>query len=534
MQPHLSLSEDDEFSFDEESADRPCRFIETYCKHFAGRFANQPFILEPVQKQIVRDVFGWCSRETGFRRFSSVWLEMGVGSGKSPLLAALGLYGLIADNEPGAQVLSMASNFSQARVVFDCAKKMIELSEELAEHFRVNQFEIFHDESKSSWRIISGKGPKAGLMPSMVLADEIHEWPSREIYDSVQGRMAKRRQPLMICATNAGSSRNSLCWQLHEEAVAVLEGKSANKTLYPVIFAAPKDADIASPESWKLANPLLGVTVEESKVRDEYNRAKGTPSLEARFRRFYLSQWVQGSSKWLSMDLWDKRTGEIKPADDAPLYIGLDLSLGDDLCALTKVFAGEHYQVDSHFWLPFETAEKYQTQDEIPYLEWSNDGAISLLDESTITPAFRVKLAKIIIDIHKHHRITAVCYDRYKADECIVALEAAGIVCIPIAQGYTVSPGCRELERRLKDGSITIAPNPVLRSCAENVELKGDDRGNVWPVKPNAKGQYAGKREMKIDGITALVTALTEARKHTFAKIKTNWTGNVWILNTNG
>ena len=536
--PHVSgmldIVADDEFEFDADAAERPIRFIERYMQHYEGRFAGQPFMLEPVQKQIIRDVYGWKERATGYRRFSQVWFEAAAGAGKSPLLAALGLYGLMADNEPGAQVYSVASNFSQARVVFDCAKRFIEASPELAARLKVTQYEISHRKSKSFWRVISGKGNKAGLRPSLVLADEIHEWPSREVYDSLQGRMTKRTQPLYWCATNAGESRQSLCWQLHEEAVAVLDGRGTNRKLYPIIWAAPKEAKLDDPGAWKLANPLLGVTVAEQKVRDECERAKGSPVFEARFRRLYLSQWVQGSTRWLDMARWDSCAGAIDPVQlrEHPLYVGLDLSQGDDLCAAVFVWVSrERFYVRSKFWVPRDTAEHYQTKEAYPYREWAEQGHITLLDEVTVNPAVLERIADEILDATKGHQLKAVCYDRYKADHAVKRLEASGVTCMPIAQGFTVTPGCQELDRRLKEQSITIAPNPVLRACAEVVEVKHDDRGNFWPTKPNAKGSYAGTRSQKIDGISSLVTALTEARRHDFpAAAPKDWQGSVIIL----
>ena len=99
--------------------------------------------------------------------------------------------------------------------------------------------------------------------------------------------------------------------------------------------------------------------------------------------------------------------------------------------------------------------------------------------------------------------------------------------CVPVGQGWGVSSGVAELDRHMKQGTVTIAPNAVLAWCAENVELKSDERGNSWPVKPNAKERYAGRRGTKIDGISALVTALTEARKHDFPKPVKKWSGSI-------
>lgn len=533
----LDLVDDGTWYFDADAGERPIRFIEKYCHHFEGAHAGKPFLLEPLQKRIIRDVFGWKSRTTGFRRFTQVYIEAAAGMGKSPLLAAIGLYGLMADDEPGAQIYSVAAEKEQARVVFDTAKRCIEFSPALEARLTTTTSEIAHPRSDSVWKLISGKGAKAGMKPHFVLADELHEWRNRQIYDALQARMTKRRQPIFWGATNAGESRQSFCWQLHEEATAVLEGKSRNAQLYPVIFSAPKDADPASPASWRLSNPLLGITVKEDKVRSEWERAEGSPSLEARFRRLFLTQWVQGSNKWLSMITWDRSSAPIaaEVLQGLPVYGGLDLSECDDLCAAVYVWVspGKFY-VRSRFWVPRETAERYEQKDSIPYGKWAEAGFITLLDESTISPEVRKRIAAGIVKDLATFEVKTIGYDRYKADEAIAELEAGGLTCVPIAQGYTVSPGCQELERRLKEiTSIVVEPNPVMRMCAENVEVKGDDRGNFWPVKPNARNKYAGLRSAKIDGIAALVTVLTEARKHNFPKAADKkWEGGVWALQT--
>jgi phage terminase large subunit-like protein len=90
--------------------------------------------------------------------------------------------------------------------------------------------------------------------------------------------------------------------------------------------------------------------------------------------------------------------------------------------------------------------------------------------------------------------------------------------CLARAATQTLGAACQELDRRLIEKSITIAPNSVLRFCASNVEVKPDEHGNYWPVKHAARGRYAGRAALKIDGISALVTALTEARLHQFNK----------------
>src|SRR5690606_41293885 len=64
-------------------------------------------------------------------------VSMPRGNGKSGLAAALAVYGLLADGVAGAQVIVVASDERQARIVFNAARRMIELDERLAEQVQV-------------------------------------------------------------------------------------------------------------------------------------------------------------------------------------------------------------------------------------------------------------------------------------------------------------------------------------------------------------------------------------------------------------
>lgn len=529
----LNLTETDEFTFDAEAADRVVRFIERYCYHFEGRHAGKPFILHPSQKKIVRDVFGWKwrhGRKAGLRRFTDVYFESAVGAGKSPLLAAIGLYGLIGDHERGAEVYSLASTFSQARIVFDTAKRFARGSPELSRRLDVVEREIRHPATGSTWKIVSGKGPGAGAKPSMILGDEVHEWTGPGGYQDLRDRMFKRTQPLLITATNAGKTRASFCWLLREKAAAALAG-TGDPTLYPIIWAADEEDATDDPEAWRKANPLLGITVFEGDIAKNAREAAKDPVEESNFRRVTLGIWPkQGAGRWLDLSFWDAAETREAPPADAPVYPGLDLSLVDDLCAAAYVYPTPGILwISAHFWMPEATARKYEEKDGIPFHDWADAGHIELVKEPTISADVQKRIAAAVLARGKS-KIKAVCYDRARVSTAIAELEGAGVACVPVPQGYTLSPGCAELERRLKEGSVRIVANPVLRWNAENTEVKTDDRGNFWPAKPNAKGRYAGTSKSKIDGITALVTALTEARKHEFPAARKAWQGSISVV----
>ena len=64
--------------------------------------SGEPFVLQPAQAFIVGSLFGWY--EGPARRFRTAYVEMGKGNGKTPLAAAIGIVGLVADGRNAAEV----------------------------------------------------------------------------------------------------------------------------------------------------------------------------------------------------------------------------------------------------------------------------------------------------------------------------------------------------------------------------------------------------------------------------------------------
>lgn len=516
----VEVVECDRWRFDEEAADRPCRFIQKFCRHYEGRrWEGKPFLLLPWQRWFVRQCFGWVHRDTGLRRFREVFILSAKGAGKTPLLSAIGLYMLLGDGEPAAHVISQASTFEQANYTFGAAKKFIELDPQLRRHpsIEVKKFEIVAPRF-SQWTTVSGKNMgRSGSRPHCLIADEAHEWPNQTAvsFDTLRENLFKRDQSLTVVATNAGADRQCYAWKLYERAIAVAAGKLDVPELLPLIFECPKEVDWRTEDAARWSNPSMPDVVSFESIK-----SKQIGDGESKYRRRFLSQWVQAAEKWLDVEKVDACTAAFDAASltKHSLYIGADIGETDDMTAVEYVWTdGLKVHVRHRMWMTRAAAEKHDAAHGMQFVEWAKAGHITLVESPTIGPAEKRAIAATIVDHVKGHNVVACCYDRAKADDLVAAMEAKGITPVPVAQGWTLSPGCREFSRRLEERSIVIEPNPAFRAQCEVVEVIPDNRGNIWPRKPNSTSRNVGNRWQKIDGITALVTALTEARKITFA-----------------
>lgn len=88
-----------------------------------------------MQEFILGSIFGW-KRADGTRRFRRAYIEAGKGCGKSPLVGGIGLYGLVYDNEPGAQIYAAAATKEQASILFRDAVKMMRQSPDLSKKIK--------------------------------------------------------------------------------------------------------------------------------------------------------------------------------------------------------------------------------------------------------------------------------------------------------------------------------------------------------------------------------------------------------------
>ena len=364
-------------AFDERKARRVTAFIEQL-KHTKGEFHGKPFKLLPWQEKIIRDVFGTVRDEDPtMRQYTSAYIEIPKKQGKSELGAAIALNMLINDDEWKAEVYSCASDRQQAAIVFDVAVDMVKQSPALMKRIKIipSMKRMVYQPTGSIYQVLSSEvATKHGLNVSACIFDELHTQPTRALYDVMtQGSGDARKQPLWFFLTTAGTDRNSICWEVHQKALDILEGRKFDPRFYPVIFGLPDDADWMDEKNWYIANPSLGYTITIDKVRDAFHKALETPADENQFRQLRLNQWVKQSVRWMPMDKWDECGGVVDPyqLEGRACYAGLDLSSTSDLTALVLVFPptseDDPFLVLPFFWLPEDTLSLRVRRDHVPY-----------------------------------------------------------------------------------------------------------------------------------------------------------------------
>ena len=290
--------------YDKEAADFAVNFIESLC-HTKGTWAGKPFELIDWQKQIVRDVFGTLKKD-GYHQFNTAYVEIPKKQGKSELAAAIALLLTCADGEQRAEIYGCAADRQQAAIVFDVAADMVRMCPALNKRVKIlaSQKRIIYQPTNSFYQVLSAEAySKHGFNIHGVVFDELHTQPNRKLFDVMtKGSGEARMQPLYFLITTAGTDTHSICYETHQKALDILEGRKIDSTFCPVIYGAEQDDDWSDPKVWKKANPSIGITVPIEKVKDAWLSASQNPGEENAFRQLRLNQWVKQSIRWMPMD----------------------------------------------------------------------------------------------------------------------------------------------------------------------------------------------------------------------------------------
>lgn len=515
----LSLARGRGYRFNVAAAQRALDFFEQVLRLNGGEFEGMPFRLTPWQAFIVGSIFGWQDQD-GNRRFQVVYIEAGKGCGKSPLAAGIGLYMMVADDEPRAEVYSAASKRDQAMVLFRDAVAMVQLSGPLARRITAigGQAPWNLTYKSSFFRAIASEDNQSGPRPHCALIDEIHEHRDDLVIEMLRAGFKGRRQPLMFMITNAGWDRNSVCYRYHDMAIKVASGVLSNDRFFSYVCAIDRDDKPLADEScWIKTNPNLGVSIAPSYLRDQVTEAKQMPAKESTVLRLHFCQWVESATPWISPEVWHAAQKEFDPetvfADDE-LWLGVDLSVTTDLSAIARVSKSAttppRYKAAVEFFTPADTLEERAARDRVPYDVWVREGYLRTTPGSEIKYEY---LADHLAKLGARHKLRAVAFDKYRIRELKNELSEMGqsLPLVEHPQGTLRSKetelwmpqSIEAFEGALLERRLEICENPVLTWNAASAMTETDRQLNRVFTKKKSTG--------RIDGVVALAMAIGAA-----------------------
>ena len=490
----------------------------------------KPFILLSWQTFVVGSLFGWMCRdeETGetIRRFRNGYVETGKGSGKTPVGAGIGLFGLAADTEAAPEIYSAAVTRDQSKIPWTDAKRMVEKSPGLSSRIDASAFALSAPRRSGTFQYLSAEARNLhGKRPHIVLIEEEHAHPDSGVVDAMRLGTKGRRNALILRITNSGHDRHSICWQDHEYSIQILEGDLADDAWFAFVCGldmcddhrpagrpedgCPKCDQWTDEAVWPKANPSLGVTIPWRYLRETVTEAIGKPASQSIVKRLNFCIWTEGSGKWLDAAAFGE-CGEGTRPRPLPAGVigfgGLDLSSTTDISAFTVIaprlscpiggHAGRCYELRMLAWIPADNIAERIKRDRVPFDVWARDGWI------TLTPGNRVDQERILADLEPMGSIVKLLgIDRWNSAWLTPALQGAGFEVVEVGQGYaSLSSPAKRLEADIAQRLVHHDGNPVLRWMVSNAIAAEDAAGNIKPDKANSTD--------RIDGVAAWCDAL--------------------------
>lgn len=458
-------------------------FIDTFAiqtKETVAGYSGDRMQLRDWQKELMQHLFA-IGADGKFRHRTAL-IGMARKNGKSAIGSGIGLWSLIMGPN-GGEVYSCAADKEQARIVFGDAKKMIQAEPELEELCNVYRDAIEVPATGSVYRVLSSESfTKEGLSPTMVIFDELHAAPNRELFDVMQLGMGARREPMLIGVTTAGvradsSGQDSIAYSLYQYGQKVARKEIDDPTFFMAWWEAQAEADHHLEETWKDANPAFG---DLNDPKDFAAMVKRTP--EAEFRTKRCNQWVSSQTAWLPNGSWESLEIQREISPDTPVVLGFDGSFSGDASVIIGVTVEEQPYV-----FMVKAWEKQPEDDD----EWRVD---------------ILEVENTIIEFCSTHNVKEIACDPFRWQRTMQVLDEAGfpIVEWPSTSPARMVPACAKFYDAVVSNKLTHDGNPLLTRHLSNAVVKTDRLG------PRIVKEHRGSPR-KIDAAVASIIGFDRA-----------------------
>ncbi|TYP67686.1 terminase large subunit [Paenibacillus methanolicus] len=512
--------QDSEYEYSPSHANHAIEFIENYCKHSKGKWGGKPIDLELWQQAFLAATFGFIHKIDGTRKHREVLLVVARKNGKSTIASGIGLYLMICDQEPGAEVYACATKKDQAKLVWLEAKRMVTKSPALRKRIKPLVAEMVSNWNDSTFKPLGADSETLdGLNVSGALLDEIHAWKDKNLYDVIVDGTSSREQPLIVMITTAGTVREAVYDMKYEEAEMLLNGLDdpdgyKDDRFLPIIYELDNRTEWTDPAYWAKANPGLGTIKKVDQLETKVKKAQANPMLVKNLLTKDFNVRETSTEAWLSFEeLNNEATFDVSQLGLTYGIGGADLSETTDLTA-AKVIAmrpdDPTIYVMQMYWLPEDLLEKRTQEDKIPYDVWRDRGWLRT------TPGNRVHhkyVTEWFVEIQSEYGIYIpwVGYDRYSAVYWVEEMQGhfGGNAMEPVAQGKaTLSGPMKLLGADLAAKKVNYNNNQIDKWCLSNTHVDLDQKNQT--IQPH-KGKNQRRR---IDGTAALLNAYVALERH--------------------
>lgn len=507
-QRYLDLMNDTRYEFRPDKCERVLSFV-SKLKHYQGKCAGKPFVLEEWQKWIIYSIFGFYYRDSNERLVKKALLTVGRKNGKSFLIAAMALYMLIADGEPAAQVLNIANNTKQAHLLFEMQQKLVKCLDPKHKYTKTLRDSIQVPKTSSYSQVLSSDSSgHDGSSPSTYILDEVHEMKDSKLWDVMISGTGFRVSPLGICISTSGFLLNGFLHNYRDVCIDILEHRKEDDEQFAAIYELDDEDDWKDEKNWVKANPNLDVTVTRKYLEGQIRSAINDSALEVSVKTKNFNMWVSSKEIWISDDKIRKVMSPVNLEDykDEDCFMGVDLSAVSDLTSTTVMFPPnpdreinpDKFVFKTIIYLP--ESELTENVNSYLYMIWKRENYLKVTSGNVVDYDY---ILKDQININDKNYVVNVAYDKWNATQWAINATEEGLPLTPYSQALGNFNGpTKTLERLIRTGMVVIDNNPIVRWAFSNVTLKLDQHENAKPTKAN------NEKSKKIDPVISMIQSL--------------------------
>lgn len=507
-QRYLDFMNDARYEFRPDKCERVLSFVGKL-KHYQGKCAGKPFVLEEWQKWIIYSIFGFYYKDSNERLVKKALLTVGRKNGKTFLIAAMALYMLIADGEPAAQVLNIANNTKQAHLLFEMQQKLVKCLDPKHKYTKTLRDSIQVPKTSSYSQVLSSDSSgHDGSSPSTYILDEVHEMKDSKLWDVMISGTGFRVSPLGICISTSGFLLNGFLHNYRDVCIDILEHRKEDDEQFAAIYELDEEDDWKDEHNWIKANPNLGVTVTKKYLEGQIRSAINDSALETSVKTKNFNMWVSSKEIWISDDKIRKVMAPVNLEDykDEECFMGVDLSAVSDLTSTTIMFPPnpdrevnpDKFVFKTIIYLP--ESELTENVNSYLYMIWKRENYLKVTSGNVVDYDF---ILKDQININDTNYIVNVAYDKWNATQWAINATSEGLPLSPYSQALGNFNGpTKTLERLIRTGQVIIDNNPIVRWAFSNVSLKIDHHENAKPTKAN------DEKSKKIDPVISMIQSL--------------------------
>lgn len=471
----------------------------------------------------VKAIFGAYDADTGRQLIREFYLLISKKNTKSTIAAGIMLTAAIICWREDEEHLILAPTKEVADNSFKPAAGMVRVDEELSDLFHVQDHirTITHRVTKASLKVVAADTDTvSGKKSGRVLVDE--HWlfgkkaNAQSMFMEALGGQVSRPEGWVIYLTTqsdeppAGVFKDKL--QYFRD---VRDGKIVNPKALGILYEFPgkmiEDKSYLLPENFYITNPNIGRSVDAEWLHDKLieNRHKTDGSLQ-QFLAKHLNIEIGlnlRTDRWPGADFWEQQGAgvtleEILEKSDV-ITVGGDGGGLDDLLGLAVLGRDAEDPRLWRLWIRawcHPIALERRKSEASKYRDFERDGDLVIVNE-------------IGEDIEQFCEIIKRCEDSGLLDR--IGVDPAGIGdivdaivdlgidherVVGIPQGWRMNGAIKATERRVAEGNLIHAGQPLMSWCVGNARI--EPKGNAVLVTKQASGTG------KIDPLIATFAAV--------------------------